>query len=336
VNRRDFLRWLSSTATSLALPPTELDLDDGYEWLARTQAVPARLDHALLDRHMSANAAIWVEFGLATPKTAVSPLVQDQTRILTLMLHQSHSAAQRKRLCMLGGDLFQLAGEVFFDANRYSDAAQCYATAIDASKEGQSYDLWACAVVRQAFVAIYEHQFREALPLLEVASRVARRGDGTLSTRYWVHAVAAEAFAGTGDLVACQRALDRAEQVRALTGQVSNGGWLRFDGSRLAEQSGSCFARLQRPDMAEPALKEAMTLGLSARRRGLVLADLALVALQRDEIEEACSYGEAAAEIARLSASGVVTGRALDLSRQLSQFASLAAVKRFREHVASL
>jgi hypothetical protein len=60
------------------------------------------------------------------------------------------------------------------------------------------------------------------------------------------------------------------------------------------------------------------------------------VALQCDEIEEACSYGEAAAEIARQSASGVVAGRALDLSRQLSRFTSLAAVKRFRDHVASL
>src|SRR5207253_729271 len=132
-----------------------------------------------------------------------------------------HGDQQRRRLCALAGDLFQLAGEVFFDANQYSYSAHCYATAIDASKEARAYDLWACAITRHGYIAIYEHQFREALPLLEAAVRVAQRGDSTLTTKYWVNAVAAEAFAGTGDVAACQRALAQAEQVQALNRPVS-------------------------------------------------------------------------------------------------------------------
>jgi hypothetical protein len=54
--------------------------------------------------------------------------------------------------------------------------------------------------------------------------------------RYWVAAVQAETFAGLGDLDRCQRALDTAEQVPELTGNVHNGSWLRFDRSRLAER----------------------------------------------------------------------------------------------------
>src|SRR5215469_3577292 len=73
----------------------------------------------------------------------------------------------------------------------------------------------------------------------------------------------------------------RAGRVHRLNLPAHNGGWLRFDGSRLAEQRGACFVKLERPELAEPALQEALRYDLSTRRRGLVLADLALVALQR-------------------------------------------------------
>ncbi|MFC9251907.1 hypothetical protein [Amycolatopsis thailandensis] len=53
-----------------------------------------------------------------------------------------------------------------------------------------------------------------------------------MTTRHGAAAVQAEALAGLGDLYACQRALDTAAEVQDLTGQVHNGGWLRFDGSR--------------------------------------------------------------------------------------------------------
>jgi len=88
--------------------------------------------------------------------------------------------------------------------------------------------------------------------------------------------------------------------------------------------------------MAEPALREAIAQDLSARRRGLVLCDMALVALRRGELEEACAHGEAAAEIATAGASGVVRRRLLDLGRRLSSFEEVGAVYRFMEHVGSL
>jgi transcriptional regulator with XRE-family HTH domain/tetratricopeptide (TPR) repeat protein len=335
VKRRAFLRWLSVAATNVALGHAGADVAD-HERLNRAAAFLPNLDDVHLDRHVRASASLWAAFGAATFKPSVLPTVHDQIRVLTRSLQQPHNSAQHRQLCTLAGDLFQLAGEVFFDANQYTNASQYYATAIDASKDANAHDLWACAIARDAFVAIYEHQYQEALVLLDAADRVAKHGDSLLSTRHWVHAVAAEALAGMGDLVACQRALDRAEQVYLLNRPVANGGWLRFDGSRLAEQRGACFTRLERPELAEPALREALTLDLSARRRGLVVSDLALVALQRHEIEESCGYGEMTIEIARNCPSGIIKRRLADLGSRVAPFTYLPCVKQFTDHLGLL
>jgi hypothetical protein len=89
---------------------------------------------------------------------------------------------------------------------------------------------------------------------------------------------------------ACKRALDRAEEVHGLGGDSHNGGWLRFDGSRLAEERGTCFARLGRIDLAESAMTEALTMKLSMRRRGSVLTDLALLGAQRHDADQIVGY----------------------------------------------
>jgi tetratricopeptide (TPR) repeat protein len=335
MKRRAFLRWMSVAATNVALGPIDGDDRDDDRLDRSVVSLPA-LDKTHLDHYTRANTTLWAAFGAASVKSSVLPSVQTQIRMLTRGVQQSHSTEQHSQLCALAGDVFQLAGEVFFDSNRYSEAAQYYAAAIDVSKDANAYDLWACAITRHAFIAIYDHQFRDALPLLDGAARVARHGDGSLSTRHWVQAVAAEALAGVGDLTACQRALDRAEQVHDLSRPASNGGWLRFDGSRLAEQRGARFTKLERPELAEPALQEALRLDLSARRRGLVLADLAVVALQRREIDEACSYGEQAIEIARRGASGVIRRRLLDLRVRLEPFSYSSSVPHFIQHLTLL
>lgn len=84
--------------------------------------------------------------------------------------------------------------------------------------------------------------------MLDLAASLAARGDSALSTCHWVQAVRAQALAGTGDIGGCQKALDAADEVHRLTGPAHNGGWLRFDGSRLAEERGTCYVELKRPD----------------------------------------------------------------------------------------
>lgn len=142
-----------------------------------------------------------------------------------------------------------------------------------ASREAQSYDLWACALVQHAYVGMAARQHKEAAGVLSAAERIANQGDSALSTRHWVASVQAEAYAGTGQLTSCERALGEAEKVADHSGAATTSGWLRFDGSRLAEERGARYVELGRLDLAEAALTHALKEGALAngqsfRRRG--------------------------------------------------------------------
>ncbi|MEV7907751.1 hypothetical protein AB0P04_39690, partial [Streptomyces anulatus] len=244
------------------------------------------LDIADLGEYELLNNHLWQVFTLSKTKQAVYPLVREQLGVLTAALKRSQSTATHQRLCALAGSLFQLAGEIFFDVNRYTDAAYCYTLAVSASREANAYDLWACALTRHAFVVMYDQRFTETLPLLAAAAQVAQRGDSHLSTRYWVAAVQAQAFAALGDLNNCERALASAEETHGLSGQANYGGWLRFDGLRLREEKGSCYVKLSRMDLAEAALMDVLGQRLSMRRKGSVLTDLALLGAQRRDVDQ--------------------------------------------------
>jgi hypothetical protein len=122
---------------------------------------------------------------------------------------------------------------------------------------------------------------------------LARQGYSELATRNWVSAVLAQAVAGIVDHAACERALEQAERVRVFT-RPGNGGWLRFDGSRLVEDRASCYVQQRRPDLAEPILLELLKKHPSGRRRGIALADLAAVSAQRPDVLRLVTYGAAA------------------------------------------
>ncbi|WP_274560743.1 helix-turn-helix domain-containing protein [Streptomyces spiramyceticus] len=299
--RREFLRAIAVTGAFAALPADEAEaLGDGT-------------GRGTASDFLRMNGHLWQVYQLARSKGSVLPIVQEQLTTLTRTL-TGRSDAEVQPLCGAAADLFQLAGELAFDSNRYTDAAVSYALAASASKEAGAFDLWACALVRHAYVDVYERRFREAADLLSAAERVARRGDSSLSTRHWVASVQAEAHAGLGDLAACERALDEAEKVTHLVGLGHTGGWLRFDGSRLAEERGARYVQLGRLDLAERALRTALdqgalSQGQSLRRRGAVLADLAAIGAKRRDPDQLLAFGREALELARESSSGYVARR---------------------------
>ncbi|WP_312877680.1 helix-turn-helix transcriptional regulator [Lentzea indica] len=244
MHRREALRMASMVAAMLALRPTS---DDS----------PADADFDVTD-YTRFNAALWTVYASAASKGEVLPLVRTQLGILTAELERGHSLAVTQQIAAAASDLYQLKGEIHFDGNDYTLAADSYDLAARNGEAAGDFDLWACAMIRHSFLSVYERRFDNAAPMLELAAGLARRGDSDLSTRYWVAAVQAEAFAGLGDVAACQRALDTAEEVHDMTGTIHNGGWLRFDGSRLAEQRGSCYATLGQHHLAEAELTKAL------------------------------------------------------------------------------
>jgi tetratricopeptide (TPR) repeat protein len=257
--------------------------------------------------------------------------------MLVQFLREPHTPQMHQQLCALSSNLSQLAGEIFFDRHEYESAKSCYVFAASIAKEAKAYDLWSCALVRHSFTAIYDDpvRYEDALPILQGAWHIARRGDSSLPTRYWVSAVEAEAQAGIGNLMACQDALERANGVLAI--QQSSPAWTRFDSSRLPALRGTCFLRLEQSNLAVPALEEGLSqFTKPGRKRGMVLTDLATAALQQREVEKACAYLNQVLDIVALGSSGFLRGNIENVRRQLEPFAGSASVSTLDQRMRSL
>lgn len=325
--RRGFLRVLAVAGAVAALSGEESDAlaDDA-----------ARNDAA---GYLRMNEHLWQVYQLARSKASVRPVVTGQLAALNESL--SDRPAPHGSLYVAAGDLFQLAGELAFDGNQHADAAAAYSLAASASKEAGAFDLWACALIRHAYVEMAGGQHREAVGLLSVAQRVAKRGDSSLSTRQWVASVQAEAHAGLGHVPECERALDEAEAVVHLGAGAHNGGWLRFDGSRLAEERGARYVQLGQLDKAEHALNDALRQGALAkgqsfRRRGVVLADLAAIGAKRHDAEQTLTYATEALSLARQSSSGYVARKLRGLQAEIGSLADDRRVAELGAEIAVL
>ena len=308
VNRRELLRLMSVAGGLLSVPALDA------ERMAHADAVPRNLAPATVDGFERVNAALWQQFSGARTKAAVLPAAHEHLAALAGALGEPQRLELRRRLCALAGDLFQLCGEIFFDVDRYGDAAHCYAQAAHASKEAREFDLWACAMTRTSFLSLYEGRYRDAAAVLDKAAGLAARGDRTRTARHWVAAVQAQAQAGLGDLPTCQRSLDNAENAAQAPAQQHTG-WLRFDGSRVDEERGSCYVALRKPELAEPVLNKALARAGSGRRRGSVLADLATTGAQRGDVDQLLMNGAAALDTARHTSSAGYLGRKLGTLR---------------------
>lgn len=325
--RREFLRLM---AVSSALAATATGEPDSSADAARQTEADGL---GLMNGHL------WQIYRLARTKQPVHPMVQAQLSALNTALSEGRVSAPA--FCIAAADLYQLAGELAFDANRYGDATASYALAAGASREARASDLWACALIRSAYVDLSEKRYQRAAETLGAARGVALRGDSTLSTRHWAASVQAEAYAWLGDSDACEESIDEARKVLELREPASDGGWLRFDSSRLAEERGARYLQLGRLDLAEEALKEALgqkplAAGTSFRRRGAVLADLTVVGARRKDPEQVVRYGHEALLLARAAGSGYIAHRLQTLTAELDTSGRDRRIAELRAEIGTL
>jgi transcriptional regulator with XRE-family HTH domain len=196
--RREFLHILGMASSALLFT---FPLD--WERMSDAIEKPSRLDGSVIESFEALNKHLWTLYLSAATKSLVLDGVLGQFKMLAQLLKEPHSSHIHQCLCALSSDLSQLAGEIFFDRHEHETAKACYQFAMTTAKEAKSPDLWASAVVRSAFLPLYEEEYAEALTLLKEAGRVAQHGDSALSTQFWAAAVEAEAASGTGNLAAC-------------------------------------------------------------------------------------------------------------------------------------
>lgn len=308
VNRRELLRLLSISSATLVAPPMDWD-----RILAATGG-SSRVDTATTSEYAHINHTLWERYSTAVTKAETFPAVREHLDAVLSALRRPHDESVRRSLHAIASEILQLAGEILLDNADFATASHCYTAAAAFSKEAGAMDLGACAMTRHAYISLFDRAFATAVPLLESARELARRGDPSVTTRYWVDSVLAQAFAGLGQAQDCERATDAARAALDIAG-TSDTGWLRFDGSRLDEELGACYVQLGRPDKAEPLLLSVLDRPLSTRRRASVLIDLAAVGALRREPLQLVTYGNAALDIARRTHSGYL-GRRLELLRR--------------------
>jgi transcriptional regulator with XRE-family HTH domain len=331
VTRRELLRLLTMGSALIGGQAFE-NID--WERVDRATSGSTRLDLRAAQQHEAVNASLWAAYGSAASKDVTAPMVHQQLGVLTDALRLPHPPKIHQRMCAAVADVLQLAGELAFDGRRFDEAGRCYSLATIASREAEAFDLWACAMTRYAYLSLYQQSFADAKSMLDAAMRLAANGDSSLSTRQWVQSVRAQSLAHLGLTDECRRSLDAAESVHLLTNPVHNRGWLRFDGSRIAEERGSCYVALGRPDLAEPILADTLNHSLSVRRRGIVLTDLALIGVQRGDAHQAVHYGAAALDTERQSHSGVLKQRLQGLQEELRQFGDDQHVRHLSQEIA--
>ncbi len=332
MHRRELLRMLTLAGALLETSGVSgVDVDR----LEFFQEGGKSLDSQALDEFATMNSYLWRAFGAADQKAEVYPSVREHLSALVSNAKWT-GGKNHRRLSELTADIFQLAGEIFLDLDDYVNAAQCYTLAGTAAKEAGDFDLWACALTRHAYLAVFDRKFSEALPVLDLAQALALRGNPDMSTRHWVQIVRAETLAGMGDLDECKKALDGAQLVKSLPSPVHNSGWLRFDGSRLNEEIGRCFVELRRPDLAVEPLHAALSQNPSVRRRGVVLVDLAIGAAQNGDTYNMLLHTAAAIDTVRQTKSAVLSRKLNGLRDYLRPFVEDRHVARISRDIENI
>jgi len=327
-NRREVFHLLRSAGAALVLPFLDLDWERTLDAFIK----PSQLDEVVLNNLEAIQSHLWSLYLVASVKPSVLNGALGQLKMLVQFLRDPHPASAHLKLCLLASEISQLVGELFFDMNDHDAAQSCYVFAAAAAKEAQSYDLWSCALIRHAFLPLYREHHKEALSILREANTLARRGDSSLPTRYWVAAIEAEAQSGIQDLSACQDALDRAQGVQDLKG--ANPLWVRFDGSRLPALRGACYVRLGQPELAVPTLQEALRHFVKPdRKRGMALTDLAAAAIQRGNVEQARDCVDKVVSILTQGPSGFLQEELRALPRRVEPMAQTRAVQAVDQYI---
>lgn len=316
--RREFFRLAAVTSALLTAPD-----------LAGSAPTANQTDYDAINGHL------WRVYARASAKSSMYPAVTVQVNSIRNSLNRPQTSTSLRQLCAQLADTYQLAGEIAFDSLRYDDAVSSYLLAGSAAKEAQDPDLWACAMTRHALACLADDDLMEAEALLDAAARIARRGDSSRSSRHWVAAVQAETYARTGNTAACLRALDCAEEVRHLTGPPHTG-WLRFTGSRIAEERGACLVLLGQFDQAEVALTQGLTSATSPRRQAAVLADLAALGIHRNDVDQVAEHTTALLNLAGQNNSGYITNKLNGLRTKLMPLRTEPNIRDLYDHVTAV
>ena len=347
--KRETLRTLREllAATSLALVGSQLA--DAEQWehldrLARALKKPSHIDTKTVTGLKNTTANYWqvrLSGSIASPDLLNA--TKEHYRIVTRLLQSSLLPTTRTSLSVVASETALLAGMLLAtDMHKHDEAASYYTEALGVAQQANNDALYAAVLGRMGALASATGKPKEACSLLQEAQRALTRSD-TFTLHAWLAAEEAEVQAGlaaqehTHNTSLCFKALEKAEILAGQIGPEENTFGMYFDLSRIPAYRGSCNLRLQQPDEALEALKDALEpLEPSGALRRAVLLDLAETSIQATAIEQACEYVTQALEIIVQTQATSSLQRVYTLREQLAPWSTMWDVKDLDEQLRAL
>jgi tetratricopeptide (TPR) repeat protein len=227
---------------------------------------------------------------------------------------------------------------LFHDLGDQKLTERYYADAAIATRKAGDPALDAYVSGFKSLVRASEGQPKAALALARAARQAGARS-ATATTHSWLGGLEAQALATLHESKACFGALRQAETAIGQAWPEEDPPWMySFDEARLAALAGACYRQLGKLTAAERTLHEALAaLDVSCtRRRSEALLELALVQLQKEDIDEACWFAGQSYEAAMAAGSVVGLRRVGTFRSGLDRWSDTEAVRNLDEQLASL
>jgi len=342
--RREILKRFAEAGALLVLHPAELMNVETVERIAKAVAKPSRTDEETLAALEAITQNCWGVYRATTTKIDLLSGVVGHLQTVRRLLHHAPSPKAEQRIWSMVSHTAQIAGEVVFDVQDCDLASEYYQLAIDAAQLAGDTALRAVALGRQGFLPVYQHEFQEALPILEEAAKTALHS-ATPTARAWIAMMQAEAFANLGEAEACMRAIGYAEDTLAQARPKEDSLGTGFTYLTLVGYRGICHLRLREADaarrkdaeVAQQSFEESLTAFVQpTRRRAILLSDLATSLAYQGEVEEACRIASECLALAGQTRSTRAAQRLSEFHRNLAPWRQEACVKEFRRQLRDL
>lgn len=218
-------------------------------------------------------------------------------------------------------------------SKEYQLAWAYYKFALKVALDMDNTDLWAAGIGRVALLLIYWGEQGNALPLLQKAQT---RQLHNQRIGPWLSAIEAEIHAGMGNEDACLRLLERQKSVTLPASLDDDRYATGFNPSRAAGYEGACFVRLHQPELALPALEQALAWcdPTSLRRQSTLIADIGTVHAQLGNPKEACRLLSQALAMTMQTKSLVVVQRVCKARNEMKRWMQSAEVKTLDAQIA--
>ncbi|WP_327311186.1 MULTISPECIES: regulator [unclassified Streptomyces] len=255
------------------------------------------------------------------------------------MLRGTYGEATGRRLFSAAADLTRLAGWTSYDIAAHGLAQRYFVQALRLAQAAGDRAYGSYVLITMSRQAVYLGHGREAVQL----ARVAQQGIGSSAppvVQALLHAVEARGHGVLGEARPCTTSLARAEHALEIArpgDEVPH--WARyFDEAQLADEFGHCHRDLQQYRAAAQHAERSLQLRSPAYARSRLFCRVVLASarLGLGELDQACALGVEAAQQAAEMRSVRAAEYVRDFERRLEPYRDAAAVRGYRERVATL